>query len=79
VLEFLPGKRSVYNSIKEGDLHKPTLARGQATEKKERTNLEMCRKDRKSRINSTKNRRTKKRKRVGGEKDGGEKIDEAGK
>ena len=65
-------------SVKEGDLHEPTLVRGESTLKKERANLGKLRKDRKSRINSTKKRKAKKRKRVeGGERMGREKFDEA--
>jgi hypothetical protein len=66
------------DSIKEGDLHKPNVSerRGQGRMKGQTSRK---RKDRKSRINSTKKRRVKNKRKSGGRKmgDGGNKIDEA--
>lgn len=46
-------------SVKEGDLHKATLVRGEDREGEKEQTSRKLRKERKSRINSTKKRRAK--------------------
>lgn len=65
MLIFLPGKRSVY-SVKEGDLDKPTLVRGEDREEEKKQTSRKLRKERKSRINSTKKRTAKKKEKESG-------------
>ena len=62
-------------SIKEGDLDKPTSVkeRERGLGRKQVRTSRKRRKDRKSRINSTENRRAKNKKESGGEKDEREK------
>jgi hypothetical protein len=67
---FLPGKRSVY-SVKEGDLHKINVNEEKTGQKEIRQTSRKLRKDRKSRINSTKKRKAKNKRKSGEEeKDG---------